>query len=110
MRVSIIGGLDRAAPHYREVAERLGHSIECHSGVLAGKGPMALEAVVQRADLVVVVTDVNSHGAVWQARKLSRQRGCSLVFVRRLGVAQLRRLMESADRAPAGGAPCAVGA
>jgi hypothetical protein len=98
MHVGIIGGLDRAAPHYREVALRLGHSVECHTGDLAGNGPHALEAVVQRSDLVVIVTDVNSHGAVWQARRLSRRHGAPLVFVRRLGVARLRQLVEALPR------------
>lgn len=94
MHVGIVGGLDRASPHYKMVAEQRGHSLECHTGDLAGTGPSTLEALVQRSDLLVVVTDVNSHGAVWQARRLARQHACELVFVRRLGVARLRQLVD----------------
>jgi hypothetical protein len=95
MHVGIVGGMDRAAPHYRSVAEHGGHSVECHTGDLAGTGPSTLEAIVQRSDLLVVVTDLNSHGAVWQARRLARQHACAVVFVRRLGVARLRQIVES---------------
>jgi hypothetical protein len=96
-------------PHYRAAAEDRGHSIEFHTGDLAGTGPSTLEAMVQRSQLVVVVTDVNSHGAVWQARRLARQYACSLVFVRRLGVARLRELVTTHDPARAQSA-CAQGA
>jgi hypothetical protein len=109
MHVGIVGGIDRATPHYRAVAEQRGHSIECHTGDLAGTGPSTLEALVQRSDLLVVVTDVNSHGAVWQARRLARRYPCSLVFVRRLGVARLRELVEAHGAAPAGQRACVHG-
>jgi hypothetical protein len=95
MHVGIVGGMDRAAPHYRSVAEERGHTLECHTGDLAGTGPSTLESIVQRADLIVVVTDLNSHGAVWQARRLARQHSRAVVFVRRLGVARLRQIVES---------------
>src|SRR5579862_9864007 len=95
MHVGIVGGMDRAAPHYKSVVEEGGHSLECHTGDLAGTGPSTLEAIVQRSDLVVVVTDLNSHGAVWQARRLARQHARAVVFVRRLGVARLRQIVES---------------
>jgi hypothetical protein len=109
MHIGIVGGLDRASPHYRAVAADRGHTIECHTGDLAGTGPSTLEALVQRADILVVVTDVNSHGAVWQARRLARRYPCSLVFVRRLGVARLRELVDARDTAASRPA-CAQGA
>lgn len=110
MHVGVVGGMDRAAPHYRSVAEQQGHSLECHTGDLAGTGPSTLESIVQRSDLVVVVTDLNSHGAVWQARRLARQHARTVVFVRRLGVARLRQIMESQATAARGAQRAANGA
>jgi len=97
MRVGIVGGIDRAAPHYRSIAESHGHSLECHTGDLAGTGPSTLEALVQKSDLVVIVTDVNSHGAVWHARRLAKRHACALVFVRRLGVSRFRDIVDAHD-------------
>ena len=71
MHIGLVGGLDRSESQYRQLAERAGHSIEWHTGDLAGRGAGTLEALVERADLVIVVTAVNSHGAVWRARKLA---------------------------------------
>jgi hypothetical protein len=93
MRLGIVGGLDRNAHHYEGFARDLGHSIECHGGHLAGTGAAALETLVLRSDLVVVCTDVNSHAAVWRAKRLARQHGRPCVLVRRLGISRLERLL-----------------
>ncbi len=109
MHVGIVGGMDRAAPHYLSAARERGHSVECHTGNLAGTGPSTLEAMVQRSDLVFIITDLNSHGAVWHARRLARKYPCSLVFVRKLGVARFRELVDAHDTTHARAA-CAQGA
>jgi hypothetical protein len=93
MHIGLIGGLDRNAPHYMALATAQGHTVECHPGVLAGRGGETLAAIVDRADIVVVVTDVNSHGGVFRARLLSRNRGRRCVLVRRMGAARFRSLL-----------------
>jgi hypothetical protein len=95
MQVGIIGGLDRSAPHYRALEREYGHSIACHRGAVAGAGSANLETLVQRSDLVVIVTDVNSHAGVWTAQRLARRHGRPVVFVRHLGISRLRQILSS---------------
>ena len=93
MRIGLVGGIDRNAHHYSQMAEAEGHSVECHTGHVAGRGADSLAALVERSDVVVVVTDVNSHGGMWCARKLARARGRRCVIVRKMGAARFRALL-----------------
>jgi hypothetical protein len=90
MRIGIIGGLDRNARELEAVAAAGGHRVETHTGVVGGSASSAtLRAVVARADLVFVLTDVNSHNAVHIARRTARLHGIPLRIVRRLSASQL---------------------
>lgn len=93
MYIGLVGGLDRSESQYRHLAERAGHSLEWHTGDLAGRGASTLEALVERADLVIVVTAVNSHGAVWRARKLAKLRHKQLLLLARCGVSRFGLLL-----------------
>jgi len=95
MRVGIVGGLDRDSGRYEALARAAGHSVQCHTGHLEGTGADALENLVQRSDFVIVVTDVNSHAAVWRVRKLARLHQRRFVLVRRLGTSRLRQLLST---------------
>ena len=95
MRLGIVGGLERNTRHYEALARERGHSVECHGGHLEGTGAATLENLVARSDLVVVCTDVNSHAAVWRAKRLARQHGRACVLVRRLGTSRLERLLDA---------------
>jgi hypothetical protein len=98
MHIGLIGGVERGERRYEAAAGRHGHSFECHSGDMAGRGGPALESLVERSDLVIVVTDVNSHAAVLGARKIARARGRRCVLVRRFGLARFRGLLDELDR------------
>lgn len=90
MRIAIIGGLDRNARDLEEVARSGGHRLDTHTGVVAGRASSAaLRAMVARADLVFVLTDVNSHNGVHLAKRTARQLHRPLRIVRRLGPTQL---------------------
>ena len=104
MRVGIIGGLDRSELSYQRLAHELGHEVEHHDGYMRGTASAGLGRLIDRCDLVVIVTDVNSHGAVQQARKLLRTRPRPTVLVRRLGVSRFLALLHGH------GAPAAVSA
>lgn len=93
MHIALVGGLDRSEAQYRELAERAGHSIEWHTGDLAGRGAGTLESMIERSDLVIVVTAVNSHGAVWRARKLAKVRRKRLLLLARCGVSKFESLL-----------------
>jgi hypothetical protein len=90
MRIGIIGGLDRNARELEAVAAAGGHRVETHTGVIGGSASSAsLKALVARADLVFVLTDVNSHNAVHIARRSARAHGIPLRIVRRLSASHL---------------------
>jgi hypothetical protein len=90
MRIGIIGGLDRNARDLESVAAAGGHRLETHTGVVGGSASAAsLRALVARADLVFVLTDVNSHNAVHIARRTARLHGIPLRILRRLSASHL---------------------
>lgn len=102
MRIGIIGGFDRAASVMQGVAEANGHQLELHTGVMAGGASSAsLRALVGRAELVVIVTEVNSHNAVLAARREARLRQRPLKIVRRMGPSQLAALLRELPKTEA---------
>ncbi len=108
MRVGVIGGLERSEPLYGRLAAAHHHEAVFHGGGMSGHGRRALERLVARCDLVVIVTDVNSHGAVQLARRLLREKGRSPLLMRRCGVARFIALLAALDeRLPRCAAPAA---
>ena len=96
MRIGIVGGLDRSARDLQGIALARGHQLELHSGVIAGPASAAgLRALVTRSDLVIVVTDVNSHNGVRLARRQARISRRSLKLLRRMGVSQFDALVRA---------------
>jgi hypothetical protein len=98
MRLGIIGGLGRVEPRFQRIAAEAGHEVVFHDGDLGGRGAVALEHLVERAELVVLVTDVNSHGAVRLARRLLKERQRSALLLRRCGLATFATLISALDR------------
>jgi hypothetical protein len=64
MRVGIIGGTEKNLTRFEEVAEEEGCEVEFHDGRLAGRGSEALETLLSRCDVIVLITRINSHAAV----------------------------------------------
>jgi hypothetical protein len=98
MRIGIIGGIERSEALYRRLAGDAGHRLEVHSGHIGGRGIDTLAALVARVDVVVVLTDVNSHGAVQSARRFARRFGVRERIVRRLGLARYSELLDELTR------------
>jgi hypothetical protein len=95
MRIGIVGGVDRGFAALQTMAEAQGHALEAHNGVMSsGAAASSLRALIRRVELVVVVTDVNSHNGVRAARREARNRGRPLRIVRRMGTAQLAALLK----------------
>ncbi len=101
MRIGIIGGLARAELHYERLAAAAGHRALFHDGRTRGRRTEALEHLVERCHVVVVLTDVNSHGAVQMVRRRLRERGRSPLLLRRLGLARFAQLLAALDNAGA---------
>jgi Uncharacterized protein conserved in bacteria (DUF2325) len=97
MRIGVIGGLDRSVGALQALAAAEGHEVQFHTGVMAGPASgAALRALVARAQLVIIVTDINSHNAVRAARREARVRGRALKIVRKMGVTQFAALLRGA--------------
>ncbi|MBX3193197.1 MAG: DUF2325 domain-containing protein [Labilithrix sp.] len=100
MRIGIVGGIERNEREYRDIAERHGHEVAFHSGHVGGRGSTSLVDMVAAVDLVIVLTDVNSHGAVTLARRTARRRGRRVELHRRYSPSRLASLVAAI---PAGG-------
>ena len=94
MRVGIVGGLERSDQHYRAVAEEAGFDAVFHTGHVGGRGRSALAQLVDGCDIVLIVTDVNSHGAVQFARRRMRVRGRTPILVRKCGLSKFGELLK----------------
>jgi len=92
LRIGIVGGVERTEQSYEEVAARAGHEVRFHGGHVGGRGSDALAQLVARVDLVIVVTDVNSHGAVGGARRAAKRSGARVALVRRFSPSRLEAL------------------
>ncbi len=98
MRVVVVGGVERTESRLQEAAAELGHQLEFHGGHMDGRGADGLRSAVERAEFVIVVTDVNSHGAVHVARKEARRLGRGVVVTRRCSPSRLRELLRELPR------------
>jgi hypothetical protein len=102
VRIGIVGGLDRNARELEDIAEAEGHELETHTGVVGGGASAAsLRALVARADLVLVLTDVNSHNAVKIARQEAKAHHTPLRIMRRLGASHLTEFLSALNAADA---------
>jgi len=102
MRIGIIGGVDRSGSLLQAVAESRGHHLELHTGVMSSAvAASSLRALIARSELVVVVTDVNSHNAVRMARRVARSLHVPVRILRRLGPTQLAAYLQALEPAVA---------
>lgn len=93
MKIALIGGLSRSERELVSVARRAGHELECHDGRVGGRGISELRAAVERADLVVIITGLTSHGSMYAAKRLARLLGREAIVVRKFGSARLQILL-----------------
>src|SRR5690242_15107315 len=94
MRIAVIGGREKSDEQLLRVAARYGASLEFHPGDLHG-GVQELKAAVARSTFVVIVTQINSHGAVLAAKRAARQYERPMLVMRKLTVARLRGLLDA---------------
>jgi len=97
MNIAIVGGVERREAELTGIARRAGHRLEYHGGHMGGRRADGLRAVIERADLVVVQTSVNSHGSMYLAKKLARQLGKIMVIVRTCGPSRLAALLREIE-------------
>jgi len=96
MHIGVVGGLERVESVLQTMGALAGHQVEFHRGHVQG-GSQSLAALVDRCDMVIIVTDVNSHGAVQLTKRLCRRRGQTPLVVRNCGPARFERILEAIE-------------
>ncbi|MFO0760686.1 MAG: DUF2325 domain-containing protein [Byssovorax sp.] len=97
MRIGWIGGLTRNKAQLERIAARRGHRLEFHNGDMAGRGAADLRALTERVDFLVIVTEINSHGAVIMAKRAAQALGIGSLVLRHGGAARLSQLLDAFD-------------
>lgn len=97
MHICWVGGIDCSADFLERTAKRAGHSIEVHTGHVGGRGGTRLAGSIERADLVIIVVEVNSHGGALQAKEIARRCGRRSVMIRKPSVSALERVMRESE-------------
>ena len=101
MRIALVGGVERTENAYRDIAEAAGHDLVFHGGHVAGRGAANLIDLARRVDFMIILTDVNSHGAVQLARRSARKHGVPCALHRRLSPSRLAQVLAELSGAPA---------
>jgi uncharacterized protein DUF2325 len=98
MRIAVIGGRYKNEEQLSRIAKASGYDLEYWEGHVNGRGVEGIRSAVARAGLVVIVTDVNSHGAVFVAKKAARQAEKPILIVQKFGAVRLKVLLDALDR------------
>lgn len=97
MRIGVIGGTENSLTRYEELAEAHGSSVEFHDGKMAGRGTATLDTMVRRSDLIVIITQINSHAAVRRAQKFCRKERRPVLIVRRFGLHTFSLIVQAGE-------------
>ncbi|MFO0679231.1 MAG: DUF2325 domain-containing protein [Polyangiaceae bacterium] len=92
-RIAIIGGAERVERTFRELALELGVDVDLHDGHMHGRGNEKLSNQIRRADLVLVVTGINSHNAVRAAKREAARFGAPVRILKSCGAGVARDIM-----------------
>jgi hypothetical protein len=100
MRIAVIGGLERHESEIERRASVLGHDVEFHRGRVGGRHTAELEAMVQRCELAIIVTRVNSHGAMYIAKKAATRHERPSLITRTCGPSHFSAILDSLASVP----------
>ena len=84
LRVAVVGGLSRGAEQWSRAGDAAGVEVEHHDGRTAGRGSEAIVAAVRRAQVVVIITEPNSHAGVAVARRAAIAAARPHLLIKRL--------------------------
>lgn len=101
MRIGVIGGKEGSEARYEEIAAAHGCKVEFHDGKMAGRGTASLDTLVHRCDLVVIITQINSHAAIRRAQKYCRRERRPVLIVRRFGLHTFTTIVQEGPAAAA---------
>jgi len=92
-KVAVIGGIERMETNYKEAVQRLGGECLCHTGKVRG-GCRRLRQVVSKSDLVVFITQINSHAAMASVKDECKRCGKPFCVLSRTGASSLEKLLQ----------------
>jgi hypothetical protein len=98
VRIAVVGGLERHESEITRRAASARHEVEFHRGRVGGRHAEELEAIVERSDLVLIVTEVNSHGAVFIAKKAAHRAGRPSIILRTCGPSRFQLVIDALER------------
>ena len=101
LRVGWVGGLTRNETLVETYAAQHGYKVEFHDGNVTGKRSKGLRNLVQRSDVVVIVTDLNSHRGVQTAREEARLANRPVVLLRKAGLSRMTEVLSALTQAHA---------
>ncbi|HEY3594251.1 MAG TPA: DUF2325 domain-containing protein [Polyangiaceae bacterium] len=93
MKIALVGGLVRREAQLAKLAEEAGHELEWHTGDVSGRGADSLKAVIERADAVLILSEINCHGSMYLAKRVARQLGRNVVVLRKCGPAKFQTVL-----------------
>jgi hypothetical protein len=105
MRIGVIGGTENSLKLYEQMAAAHGCRVEFHDGKMAGRGTATLDTMVRRSDLVVIITQINSHAAVRRAQRFCRRERRPVLIVRRFGLHAFSQIVQGGAAAVARSEP-----
>jgi hypothetical protein len=92
-RVTFVGGHDRVEREIVAFGEQIGIQVGVHNGHTRGNRIEHLIALVQRSDVVVIVTGTNSHNAVHVAKREAARAGARVRILKSCGAGTARALL-----------------
>jgi hypothetical protein len=98
MHIAIIGGRDKTQVDLTQIAKAAGYELEFHDGHANGRGAHIIRNIVSRAELVVIVTEINSHSGVFIAKREAQRFKKPTMVTRNFSCARLRGLIDALNR------------
>jgi hypothetical protein len=96
MKIAMIGGRRKNLTLFNKIAAENGH--ELLSNELLGQSMLDVRRSVERADLVVILTDVNSHNAMHVAKQCAKSLGLPTLIIKQLGATRFKVLLQAIHR------------
>lgn len=101
LRVAFVGGVACVDRQLLALGEELGIDIEVHQGHMKAQSRHRLASLIARANVLVLVTGVNSHGAVSVAKREAERSGIEVRILKFCGSSRARTLLAELAQARA---------
>jgi UDP-N-acetyl-D-mannosaminuronic acid transferase (WecB/TagA/CpsF family) len=101
LRVAFVGGVECVDRQLVALGDELGIEVEVHHGHMKSQSKQRLVSLIARTHVLVLVTGVNSHGAVSIAKREAERFGTEVRIVKFCGSSKARALLSELAQARA---------